>query len=159
MATYQINGNQATVSTGAKSTMACWAITATLKRIKIYEFDVGATGVPNASDCNITIQLNRLTYTSLIVGTAYTPTATDAADGAAVTVSNVNVTTEPAANSVTTASPLYVNGMNQRNTIRWVAAQESQYFISAATNLVGWDMTVLSPSYASSCSANVYILE
>ncbi len=160
MATYQVNANQTSVSTTAKGTAGMWTSTAGgLRRLKIYEFDVGATGVPNGTDCNITIDLSRMTYTSLIVGTVYVANPTDPADGAANALVNVNIATELAANSVSTATPEYHNGMNQRNTIRWVAAQESQYLISAATTLAGHYMTVLSPNYGSSLSSNIYYLE
>jgi len=160
MATYQVNGNQATVTSSPKGSAGLWTSTAAgLRRLKIYEFDIGATGVPNATDCNITIDLSRLTYTSLLVGTVYVANPTDPADGAANALVNINITTEVAANSVSTATPEYHNGMNQRNTIRWVAAQESQFLISAATTLVGHYMTVTSPNYGSSISTNIYYLE
>ena len=159
MATYQINANQGTVSTTAKGTMALWTPSGTLRRIKIYEFDVGATGVPNATDCNVTIDLSRMVGTTSVAGTSYVPNDTDPADGAAIASSLVNITTELAAALVSTGLPEYHNGMNQRNSIRWVAAQESQFLISAATATFGHYMTVLSPNYGSSVSTNVYYLE
>jgi len=159
MATYQINANQGTVATTAKGTMALWSPSGALRRLKIYEFDVGATAAPNTNDCNITIALSRAFTTSTVVGTAYTPNATDPADGAADGTSLVNITTELAAAGISTGLPEYNNGMNQRNTIRWVAAQESQFLICQAVALSGHYMTVLSPNYTGSIQTNVYYLE
>jgi hypothetical protein len=159
MATYQINANQGTVATTAKGTMALWSPSGALRRLKIYEFDIGATGAPNATDCNITIDLSRTINTSLVVGTAYVPNQTDPADGTADATSLVNITTELTGASISTGLPEYHNGMNQRNTIRWVAAQESQFLICQALLLYGHYMTVLSPNYAGSISTNVYYLE
>ena len=162
MATYQINANQATMAATAKGTMALWSPSGALRRLKIYEFDVGATNVPNATDCNITIDISRMIGTTSVAGTAYTPNNTDPADGAADATSLVNITTELAAALVSTALPEYHNGMNQRNTIRWVAAQESQFLICNATALNGHYLTALSPNYtgaSASLSSNVYYLE
>ena len=159
MATYQINANQATVSTTAKGCMALWSPSGALRRLKIYEFDIGATAVPNTTDCNITIDLSRTIQTSLVAGTAYVPNNTDPADGAADATSLVNITTELTASAISTGLPEYHNGMNQRNTIRWVAAQESQFLICQALALYGHYMTVLSPNYGGSIFTNVYYLE
>jgi hypothetical protein len=158
MATYQINGNQAAVTTTAKGTMLLYTVT-TLRRLKIYEFDVGATGVPNATDCNITIDLSRSIQTSLIAGSAYSPNPTDPADGAGAATSLINITTELTGANFSSSTPEYTNGMNQRNTIRWVAAQESQFLISAATTLFGHYMRALSPNYGGAIATNVYYLE
>jgi len=157
MATYQINGTIGSVAVTLKSAGFIWTVT-TLRRLKIYEFDVGATNTPNATDCNITIDLSRTTQTSLIAGTTYTPAPTDFNDGTAVASALISLTTEPAANSVST-TPLYNNGMNQRNTVRWVAAQESQYFISPATTLNGFVIRASSPNYGLSLQQNFYYLE
>jgi hypothetical protein len=158
MATYALYGNQSTLATTAKGTLALWTAT-TLRRLKIYEYLIGATGVPNATDCNITIDISRLSQTTSLAGSAYTPQATDPGDGTAVGVATVNVTTEPAAALIATATPMAHFGLNQRNTVRWIAAQESQYLISPATAVNGFYMTGLSPNYASSLSTMVYYLE
>src|SRR5258707_14482738 len=85
MGTYAVNANQATLTTTAKGTCALWTVT-TLRRLKIYDYTVGATGVPNATDCNITIDISRLSQTTSLAGAAYVPQPTDPADGAAVGV-------------------------------------------------------------------------
>src|SRR3974390_1519243 len=132
MATYTLNGNQATVAAGNKGCVASWAPSAGQKRIKWYEFLIGATNVPNATDCAIQVEISRLTATTSLAGTSFTPNATDGADGAAGTVALVNITTEPNS-AIIGATPLMNFGLNQRNTTRWIASQESQYLIGPAT--------------------------
>lgn len=49
MATYAIGGSQGTISSSYKGIVATWC-SATLKRHKWYEFVLGATANPNATD-------------------------------------------------------------------------------------------------------------
>jgi hypothetical protein len=160
MATYQVNANQGTLSGTAKGTMALWTVT-TLRRLKIYEFDIGAVGAPTTTDCQFVIDLSRITGTSSVTGASYTPNPTDPADGAAAGVSLVNITAEILPANVLTGTPEYHNGINMRNTVRWVAAQESQYFISPATALNGHYMSIFSTAgtYTAGVYTNVYYLE
>jgi hypothetical protein len=158
MATYTMNGNQATLTSTNKGTVGCWAVTATAKRIKWYEFVVGASNVPNATDCALQIDISRLLSTTSLAGTSFTPNATDSADGAAVTTALVNITTEPNSAIIGT-TPLMNFGLNQRNTFRWIAAQESQYLIGPGTNLNGLYMRALSTNYTSSLQTPVSFLE
>jgi hypothetical protein len=156
MATYAVGGNQATVVTTNKGAVAVFAA-ATLKRGKWYEFSVGATAAPNTTDCAIQFDISRMAYTSLIVGTAFTPAPTDFADGAAALTALTNETVELNANSITVS--LYNLGINQRNTFRWIAAQESQYLISPAVTLNGLYARVLSAFYGGSCAFQITYLE
>src|SRR5215475_15333373 len=122
---YAMGGLQGTTTSTNKGTAATWTISGSLKRIKWYEIIIGATGNPNATDTYIQVDVSRMTYTSLIVGTTGTNNPLDTADGSSVMTSLVNITTELNANSITVS--LMNFGLNQRNTTRWIAAQESQY--------------------------------
>jgi hypothetical protein len=157
MATYAVGGNQATVVTTNKGAVAVFAPAASLKRGKWYEFSVGATAVPNTTDCAIQFDISRMAYTSLIVGTSFTPSPTDFADGAAALTALTNETVELASNSITVS--LYNLGINQRNTFRWIAAQESQFLISPAVALNGLYARVLSAFYGGSCAFQITYLE
>lgn len=158
MATYAASGNQGTISASYKGTVATWAVTANLKRIKWYEMVIGATGNPNATDTYIQIDVSRLAATTSIAGTTTSNVfATDAADGAALSQVLTNATTEPAAALI--SSSLMNFGLNQRNTTRWIASQESQYLISPATNLNGLYMRALSNAYTGSLAAQTTFLE
>src|SRR6202453_2017790 len=99
------------------------------------EFILGATANPNATDTYIQVDISRLAQTTSLAGTAFTPNPTDPADGTALIVAAVNITTEPA--SALIANTLFNTGINQRATTRWIAAQESQYLIAPATSTNG----------------------
>ena len=105
----------------------------------------------------IQFNISRLSGTTSLAGTAFTPNATDPADGAALTVAAVNETTEPA--NVTANSSLFNTGINQRATTRWIAAQESQYLIAPATTINGLYMRTQSSTYGSSMDGQISVLE
>ena len=155
MATYAIGGKN-TVSSAYVGAAATWC-SATLKRHKWYEFVLGATANPNATDTYIQVDISRLSQTTSLAGTAFTPAATDPADGAALTVAAVNMTTEPAAALI--ASSLFNTGLNQRATTRWIASQESQYLIAPATTINGLYLRAQSSTYASTFDAQVSVFE
>src|SRR5271170_5981854 len=159
MATYGVNSQSSGQSLGVtyKGQVATWATTAGAKRHKWYEMIIGANGNPNSSDTYLQVDVSRLASTTSIAGTAFTPNATDPADGASVTVANVSQTTEPAAALV--ASSLMSFGLNQRNTTRWIAAQESQYLIAPSTNLNGLYLRAESNIYTSTMDCTVTFLE
>jgi hypothetical protein len=121
------------------------------------EWTLGATASPNATDCNIQVDISRLSQTTSLAGTSFTPNPTDSADGAAVTLANVNETTEPSAALIATS--LYNIGMNQRATIRWSALQESQALIGPATAANGLYMRALSPTYAAAFAGQIMLVE
>jgi hypothetical protein len=157
MATYAVGGSQGTISSSYKGCVATWAISATPKRIKWYEIILGATGNPNATDTYFQFDVSRLSQTTSIAGTAFTPNPTDAADGAAVTVALISETTEPSAALI--ANSLLNFGLNQRNTTRWVAPQESQYLIAPATGLSGLYARALSNAYTGALASQITFLE
>jgi hypothetical protein len=151
---YALGGLQGTTTSTLKGTAASWTVTATLKRHKWYEIIIGATGVPNATDCDIQVDVSRLSATTSLAGTTGTMNALDSADGASILSSLVNITTEP--NAAIIGVSLMNFGLNQRNTTRWIAAQESQYFVAPATNLNGLYMRESSPNYTSSVATQIY---
>lgn len=154
---YGIGGTQSTLTSANKGTVAAWTVTATLKRMKWYEVIIGATGNPNATDTYIQIDISRLLATTSIAGSAATPAPIDPADGVSVMTALINETTEPNAAIVT---PSLMNfGLNQRNTTRWIAAQESQMLTSPATNINGLYMRVLSNAYTGACATQLYYQE
>lgn len=157
MATYAVGGNQSAVTSTNKGSVATWAVTATPKRIKWYEYMIGATGNPVATDTYVQIDISRLAATTSIAGTSFTPNPTDSVDGAAVTVALTNETTEPAAALISNSLANF--GLNQRNTSRWIVSQESQALISPATNLNGLYMRVLSNAYNAALATQISFIE
>ena len=157
MATYAVGGNQGTISSSYKGVAATWTPSSNAKRHKWYEFVLGATANPNATDTYVQVDISRLSQTTSIAGTSFTPNPTDPADGAGLIVALVNETTEPSAALI--ANTLFNTGINQRATTRWIAAQESQYLIAPATALNGLYMRAQSSTYASSFEGQISYLE
>lgn len=115
---------------------------ATLKRGWIYEWEVGADGAPNATDCAITWEFIR--NTSVGTGTALTPSPLDTADTAAGLVATGNHTVEPSL-----GVSLMAVALNQRNSQRWIARDEKSALIIPATTVTGIGCRGYSPTYAS----------
>lgn len=88
---------------------------ATVRRIKLYEFNFGSEAAP--ADNAFLWQIQRCTAAG--TSTAVTPTKLDPSDGAALTVAGENHTVSPTltAGDIPLSIPL-----NQRSTFRWVAA-------------------------------------
>jgi hypothetical protein len=118
---------------------------------------LGATANPNATDTYVQVDISRLSQTTSLAGTAFTPNPTDPADGTALILAAVNITTEPA--SALVASSLFNTGINQRATTRWIAAQESQYLIAPATAGNGLYLRGQSSTYVGSFQAQASYLE
>lgn len=150
MALYSANnrlaGSQGNLTTTFKTIMTLTAATgaATLKRGWIYEWEVGADGAPNSTECAIVYDWSRQTAAG--TATSATPNPLDSADTAAGLVCNVNYTAE---GTITAASSLASIALNQRNSQRWIARDEKSAMIIPATNLAGIAARALSPVYAS----------
>lgn len=126
-----------------------------LRRGRVYELLMGAASAPSATDTSIQYDLSRIT-SSTSGGTSYAPQVTDPAEQslpsalAFITASGATVT----ANS----SQFNVN-LNQRNSQRWTAAQESQMLIWPATSGNGFAFRALSPAYGASVGTGLYFEE
>jgi hypothetical protein len=156
---FAVGGLQNTTAGTLKGTAAIWTVTTGVRRTKWYEVIIGATGAPTSTDCAIQVDISRLTSTTSLAGTAATMAPLDAADGAAIATGLVNITTEP--NAAIIGLSLMNFGLNQRNTTRWIAAQESQYLVAPATNLNGLYMRELSTAatYTSSVATQISFAE
>jgi hypothetical protein len=107
----------------------------TNKRGKICEINLGTAANPNPTDTYIEWDVSRITATGAGAYTSWTPTPLDVADGIAVNVAGTNASAE--ATTITANSTIKHWGMNQRNSLRWVAQQESQMLVWAATSGTG----------------------
>jgi hypothetical protein len=101
----------------------------------------GPDGAPNATDCQITYDIARMTAAG--TGTAATPVATDGTTVAADAVATVNYTAEP---TVTAASTLKAFALNQRASQIWTAFDKDDCLVWPATNLAGLVCRALSPT-------------
>jgi hypothetical protein len=158
MAYYAAAGTvgSATMTSTYKGLVATWA-PATARRIKWYEFVVGAISNPNATDTYIQVDISRLSGTTSLAGAAVTPAPLDPADQAAATLAAGTLTTE--VNSALVGTSLFNTGINQRATTRWIAAQESQYLITPATAANGLELRMKSGTYAADADAQVSFTE
>ncbi len=162
MALYGVtNVNNATpvlnnVSTTVKTMLRAAAATATLRRAYIYEFDVGASGTPNATDCEIVWTVLRQS-TAGSGGVAMTVTALDAADAAAGTVCLGSLTTEPTGAETGIVFQL---AANQRASYRWVVAPGGPgELVIPATDLNGFGIRAKSSTYASTVGVGMMFRE
>jgi hypothetical protein len=151
MAYYGIQGLQSAVSSSYKGAAASWCPASNTKRHKWYEFILGATSNPNATDTYIQFDISRFTTTSSLAGSAYTPSPLDLADGTALIVAANTLTGEPAA----FGASLFNTGINQRATTRWIAAQESQYLVAPATATAGLELRSQSSTFAGATACQV----
>jgi hypothetical protein len=153
MAKYALGGNQASIASSYKGVVASWCPASNTKRHKWFEFVLGATANPNATDTYIQVDISRLSQTTSLAGTAATPNALDPADGAALIVAATNETTEPSAALIATS--LFNTGLNQRATTRWIAADESFALVAPATAVNGLYMRAQSSTYNSTFDGQV----
>lgn len=157
MGYYAVGGTQTTIASSYKGLVASWGAASSPRRHKWYEIIIGATGNPNSTDTYFQVDVSRITDTTSIAGTSFTPNPNDLADAACNTVALVNETTELAAALITVS--LLNFGLNQRGTTRWVASQESQYLIGPATSKAGFYMRALSNAYTGALAGQVTFQE
>ena len=153
---YSVAGSQATISSTYKTAVRVNASGAT-KRGKIMEFTLGAASNPNATDTYVQWDISRITATGAGADTAATPAPTDPADGAAVSVAGVNATAE--ASAITANSSMWNDGINQRATVRWTAAQESQALIFPALASNGLILRGQSSTFTTAVTAHTLFQE
>lgn len=138
----RLAGTQQNLSSSFKTIMSLTAATASLNRARIFEWEVGADGAPNATDCAIVYDWSRQTAAG--TSTSATPNPLDPADTASDMVCSVNFTAE---GTITAASSLMSIALNQRNSQRWIARDDASAMIIPATNLAGIAARALSPTY------------
>lgn len=144
------------VATSVKTMLQAAAQTSGLRRAWIYEFGVGASGVPNATDCEIAWTLIKQT-TAGTGGVALTVNALDQADAAAATVCLGSLTAEPTGAET---GIVWTLGANQRASYRWVVAPGGPgEIVIPATNLAGYGIRAKSSNYASTVNVSMLIRE
>lgn len=151
---FAVPGNQGTIATTYKTAaLVQGATSGALKRAKIFEIMIGASANPNATDTYVQWDLSRFTATGAGAYTAWTPTALDPADSAAIVQTGINATAE--ATTFTANSSIWNVAVNQRGTLRWVASQESQYLVAPATASAGLSLRGLSTTYTGAATGQL----
>lgn len=128
----------------------------TLRRIWIMEWELGATSVPNSTDCPILWDISETTA----LGTTGTLTArlndVGGGDAAALGTYNANGT---AAGTVTANSSAWFMGLNQRASYRIQMRDEWSSLIVPAVNVKGFAFRAASPNYASTVGWRALVRE
>lgn len=139
--------------TGIYSKAAASGIT--LSRAFLYEFEVGASGVPNATDCPIIWDCTTATTTG--TSTACFSNPLDPADTAASHDSFINHTAE---GTTAVTSQRWQLSANQRASYRWVVNPGGPgELVVPATASTGLCIRGLSSTYNSTATAAVYFRE
>ena len=162
MAIYAISnqnaGSPQNLTTTYKTILGFYATTGatTLRRGWLYEFEIGATGAPNATDCPIQYDVSIQTATGTSTALTPNPVDTGGGDAAALLTYFANSTAE---GTITASSSLFNVGLNQRASQRWIARDRASSLISAAVNNKGLACRALSPVYTSTVSWQGYTEE
>lgn len=162
MAAYTINNQNAgtpqNLSSSYKSILVVTAATGatTLRRGWLMEWEIGATDVPNATDCPIVWDISEQTAAG--TATSLTPRVNDigGGDAAALLTYATNATIE---GTVTASSSAWVLGLNQRASYRVQMRDEYHSLIVPAVNVKGFAMRAKSPNYASTVGWRALIKE
>jgi hypothetical protein len=127
----------------------------------LYDSVISATGALSSTDCQIEYDFSRITTTSTIAGTLFTPSPVDPADsGVSLAVFMNNCSAEVAALAASGSGlNLYSMSENQRATYRWRALETYDMFVMPATQYSGLVFRALSSNFAASMVGTMSYLE
>jgi hypothetical protein len=163
MALYGVTNVSATtpalqnLSSTTRTHLQLAAQTTGLRRAFIYEFDIGASGQPNTTDCEIAWTVIQQS-TAGTGGVSMTINKLDSVDAAATSVAIGNIaTTEPTGAET---AVIWALGANQRASYRWVVAPGGPgELVVPATNVNGIGIRAKSSAYTSTVSAGMLFRE
>ena len=151
------------VGTAFKSMGAGWNSSASARRISIYEFDLGLAGALNTSnDTQVLFDVTRFTSTSLLAGTAFTPSPNDPSEAATLSSWVNNCSVEVNAGNLAAAGAglnMLNPPINQRGTFRWRALDDGDNIVLPTTQYNGIAIRVLSLSYTGTAIGTVMYIE
>jgi hypothetical protein len=150
-ARYAVTGNHAAVASSLATIVGI--IGSASKRVRIYDWMVGADGTPADNAMLYTLQLQDATTAG--TSTAVTPVALDAAEGGPDFTAAEDYTVEPTADDGIPAIELPIN---QRASYRWVAAPGGELILAATAN-IKYISEVSSPAYTGTAKATVHVEE
>ncbi len=158
MANYDAPLLQSTVSTAYKSAGVLYE-SATVRRLMIYEIEMGQTGGLSSSDCQVQWDVSRFSATNALAGSAVVPNLLDPADTSPLSLYFNNITTELTYTGVNFGLSVKNWGINQRGSYRWRGLDDGDSIIVAATAGTGLGVRCLSTSFASSSVGNIAYVE
>jgi hypothetical protein len=142
-------GTPQALSSSFKSILIAKAATGatTLRRAWLMEWEIGATDVPNATDCPILWDISEQTADGTATARSRRgPNDVGGGDAAALGTYQANATAE---GTVTASSSAWFLGLNQRASYRVQMRDEYHSLVVPAVNLKGFAMRAKSPNYAS----------
>jgi hypothetical protein len=150
-----VNGSLTASAAFNQHGVVVYAAASTPRRGRVYELLMGAASAPSATDTPIQYDLSRVT-SSITGGTSYAPQCNDPAE---IQTPSALAFITASGSTVTASSSMFNVNLNQRNSQRWTAAQESQMLIWPATSVNGYCFRALSPSYGASVGTGLYFEE
>ncbi len=159
MANYSAPLLQATVSTAYKTAGALW-VSATLRRIQVYEIEMGQTGGLSSTDCQVQWDVSRFSATAILTATAVAANAYDPADlTPCVSLFSNNATAELTYTTAGAGLSLKNWGINQRGSYRWRALDDGDQIMIGATNFLGIGVRALSSNFTGSAVGTIAFVE
>jgi hypothetical protein len=164
MAKFQFNNRMGSavtsMTTTFKTVASVTAATATLGRARVFGFNYGADGPPNATDCTIGYDWSKCTSAGT-AGTTVTPNALDPANSrASGQVCGINHSAEPTytgTNVITTATgSVWGDSLNQRVSRSWFTTDPDSMFMIPATNVNGLGFRGFSPTFNAGIVASIF---
>jgi hypothetical protein len=136
-------------------------VTATQRRIQVYEVEFGQGGSLASTDIQNQWDLSRFGVTGALVGSSVVPNSFDSADVSPLSLFLNNLTTEPTYTTAGFGLSLKSWAINQRGSYRWRALDDGDNIIVPATAQVGIGIRQLSGSAnaAQSAIGNISFLE
>ncbi len=139
MANYESPLLNATVTTAFRSAGVLYVntVTATQRRIQVYEVEFGQAGGLASTDVQVQWDLSRFGATAGLVGTSVVPNSMDSADVSPLSIFQNNLTTDPTYTTAGFGLSLKSWGINQRGSYRWRALDDGDNIIIPATAQLG----------------------
>lgn len=156
MPMYAVPGNQALLSTLAKTACAVYAPAAPTRRGSIMELLMSQSTNYSSTDTSVTWDLAVMTLPSTTF-TAFIPNPYNPIDAASYTVAGINPSTE---GTITANSQRFgPHSINQRSPWRWWTNDPNQAIIFAASSGNGFALRATSPLFVGSVNGNINFSE
>jgi hypothetical protein len=159
----EMGGSAQNLAATAKTQIVLGVPASVPKRMRIYEIELSATGVPNATDCPIVGDLLWVTGATIGTSTTVTPQENDSGTvigtfvDTAVSKAYVNFSAEPTVFNV--ANSWWFRAFNQRSGVLYQSVPGKEIILPASaqgtTVTTGGALRALSPNYASTVAARM----
>lgn len=152
---------QAAVSTSYKTAGLLWVTSTTVRRISVYEVEMGQMGAYSSTDSPVQWDMSRFSATAIWTITAVTPNILDPADTACNASFGNNALSEGTVTTAGNGLSLKNWGINQRGSYRWRALDDGDNLIIPATTAAGISTRCqsITSGYSASAVGNISFVE